>query len=197
MFSEKYGFSVVAPISVTVPSSTAGSSTSCCAFDHRCTSSTNRTVLNRPPRAPVHHLARVADAAVHRGELHEVAHRRHRPAGRRGSSCRTRPAPTGSARAARPSRSASSAPVRVRRGASARRTPPASADASGRRGERRPRPQSYRTMFLGRIRKSTRTCPGFGAHGSWSYRRLNESMCSSASGPVTRSSTTPSTEIHR
>ena len=45
---EKYGFSVVAPISVTVPASTAGSSTSCWAFDHRWTSSTNRTVLNIP-----------------------------------------------------------------------------------------------------------------------------------------------------
>jgi hypothetical protein len=49
--SEKYGFSVVAPISVTVPSSTAGSRTSCCAFDHRWTSSTNSTVRNRPPLA--------------------------------------------------------------------------------------------------------------------------------------------------
>ena len=52
VFSEKYGFSVVAPISVTVPCSTAGSRTSCWALDHRCTSSTNRTVLNRPPSAP-------------------------------------------------------------------------------------------------------------------------------------------------
>ena len=52
MLSEKYGFSVVAPIRVTVPSSTAGSSTSCCAFDHRWTSSTNRTVRKRPPFAP-------------------------------------------------------------------------------------------------------------------------------------------------
>ena len=52
VLSEKYGFSVVAPISVTVPSSTAGSSTSCCAFDHRCTSSTKSTVRKSPPRAP-------------------------------------------------------------------------------------------------------------------------------------------------
>jgi hypothetical protein len=51
---EKYGFSVVAPIRVMVPSSTAGRSTSCCVLDHRWTSSTNRTVLNRdPPRASV------------------------------------------------------------------------------------------------------------------------------------------------
>ncbi len=43
---------MVAPISVTMPSSTAGSSTSCCAFDQRCTSSTNSTVRNIPPLAP-------------------------------------------------------------------------------------------------------------------------------------------------
>ena len=52
VFSEKYGFSVVAPISVTVPASTAGSSTSCCAFDQRWTSSTNSTVRKSPPLAP-------------------------------------------------------------------------------------------------------------------------------------------------
>jgi hypothetical protein len=49
--SEKYGFSVVAPIRVTVPSSTAGSRTSCCAFDQRWTSSTNSTVRKSPPLA--------------------------------------------------------------------------------------------------------------------------------------------------
>ncbi len=43
---------MVAPISVTVPDSTAGSSTSCCAFDHRWTSSTNNTVRKSPPLAP-------------------------------------------------------------------------------------------------------------------------------------------------
>ena len=42
----------MAPIRVTVPSSTAGSSTSCWAFDHRWTSSTNSTVRKRPPFAP-------------------------------------------------------------------------------------------------------------------------------------------------
>ena len=57
---ERYGFSVVAPISVTVPSSTAGSRTSCCAFDHRWTSSTNRTVVNSAAGL-VHHLPRVRD----------------------------------------------------------------------------------------------------------------------------------------
>ncbi len=49
--SEKYGFSVVAPISVIVPSSTEGSRTSCCDFDQRCTSSTNSTVRNMPDAA--------------------------------------------------------------------------------------------------------------------------------------------------
>ncbi len=49
--SEKYGFSVVAPISVTVPSSTAGSRTSCWALDQRWTSSTKSTVRNSPPFA--------------------------------------------------------------------------------------------------------------------------------------------------
>ncbi len=52
VLSEKYGFSVVAPINVIVPSSTEGSNTSCCAFDQRWTSSTNNTVRNIPPFAP-------------------------------------------------------------------------------------------------------------------------------------------------
>ena len=42
--SEKNGFSVVAPTSTSRPSSTNGSSTSCCAREKRCTSSRNRIV---------------------------------------------------------------------------------------------------------------------------------------------------------
>ena len=42
-FSSKAGFSVVAPIRVSVPSSTKGRKASCCALLKRCTSSTNST----------------------------------------------------------------------------------------------------------------------------------------------------------
>ena len=48
--TSKYGFSVVAPISVTVPSSTAGSSASCWALLKRWISSRKRIV--RCPCAP-------------------------------------------------------------------------------------------------------------------------------------------------
>ena len=48
--SSKLGFSVVAPISVTVPSSTAGRRVSCCDLFSRCISSTNSTVP-APPEA--------------------------------------------------------------------------------------------------------------------------------------------------
>ena len=41
----KEGFSVVAPIKTTVPSSTEGKITSCCALLNLCTSSIKRTVL--------------------------------------------------------------------------------------------------------------------------------------------------------
>ena len=42
--TSKDGFSVVAPIRVTVPSSTWGSTASCCALFQRCSSSMKRTV---------------------------------------------------------------------------------------------------------------------------------------------------------
>ncbi len=45
--TSKYGFSVVAPISVTSPSSTAGSSASCCALLNRWISSRKR-IVRRP-----------------------------------------------------------------------------------------------------------------------------------------------------
>ena len=48
--TSKYGFSVVAPISVITPSSTAGSNASCCALLKRWISSRNRIV--RWPCAP-------------------------------------------------------------------------------------------------------------------------------------------------
>ena len=44
LFTSKYGFSVVAPISMTVPSSTYGKSASCCALLKRCISSINKIV---------------------------------------------------------------------------------------------------------------------------------------------------------
>ena len=47
---EKYGFSVVAASSVTVPSSTADSSESCWVLENRCTSSMNSTVASPPVR---------------------------------------------------------------------------------------------------------------------------------------------------
>ena len=53
--TEKYGFSVVAPIRVSSPSSTDGSRASCCARLKRCTSSRNKTV--RRPCSPRRALA--------------------------------------------------------------------------------------------------------------------------------------------
>ena len=56
--SEKNGFSVVAPTSTSSPSSTNGSSTSCCAREKRCTSSRKRIVPW--PRSPSRARARSA-----------------------------------------------------------------------------------------------------------------------------------------
>ena len=56
--SEKNGFSVVAPTSTRSPSSTNGSSTSCCAREKRCTSSRKRIVPW--PRSPSRARARSA-----------------------------------------------------------------------------------------------------------------------------------------
>ena len=56
--SEKNGFSVVAPTSTSRPSSTNGSSTSCCAREKRCTSSRKRIVPW--PRSPSRARARSA-----------------------------------------------------------------------------------------------------------------------------------------
>ena len=70
------GFSVVAPMKVSVPSSTYGRKVSCCALLKRCTSSRNST---RAPAAFGAHGARafdgfadVLDAGHDRRELHEL-----------------------------------------------------------------------------------------------------------------------------
>ena len=74
--TSKYGFSVVAPISVTMPSSTAGSSASCCALLKRWISSRKRIV--RWPFAPSRsraardHLPDVLDRRGDGRELLEV-----------------------------------------------------------------------------------------------------------------------------
>ena len=46
LFTEKYGFSVVLPMNLMIPSSSALSSESCCSLFHLCTSSTYRTVVS-------------------------------------------------------------------------------------------------------------------------------------------------------
>ncbi len=56
--TSKYGFSVVAPISVSSPSSTPGSSASCCALLKRWISSRKRIV--RRPLAPSRSRARAS-----------------------------------------------------------------------------------------------------------------------------------------
>ena len=69
------GFSVVAPISVTVPVSTTGRKPSCWARLKRWISSTNSSVAlpgSPPPRRLVERALEVGDAGEHRGELHEM-----------------------------------------------------------------------------------------------------------------------------
>jgi hypothetical protein len=79
-FTSKNGFSVVAPISVSVPSSTAGSRASCCDLENRWISSRNRIVpwsaLAEALPGTLDRLADVLDAGGHRGQLLE------RPVGR-------------------------------------------------------------------------------------------------------------------
>ena len=74
-FTSKYGFSVVAPISVTRPSSTACSTESCCALLKRWISSMKR-IVRRPlapsrSRAPAMIAAHVVDAGGDRRDLLE------------------------------------------------------------------------------------------------------------------------------
>ena len=85
--TSKYGFSVVAPISVTRPSSTAGSSASCWALLKRWISS-RKKIVGRPPRrrsvGALDHAAHLRLAGVDRAELLE------RGVGRRGDDPRER-----------------------------------------------------------------------------------------------------------
>ena len=67
------GFSVVAPMKVSVPSSTYGRNASCCALLKRCTSSTKRTV--RRPRSA---RAVCARSTASRMSLTPAKHRRER-----------------------------------------------------------------------------------------------------------------------
>ena len=98
--TSKNGFSVVAPISVSVPSSTAGSSASCCDLENRWISSRNRIVPC--PRSPSRWRAfsmvalHVLDAGVHRRELLEGASGRCRRLRAQASSCRFPVAPRSS-----------------------------------------------------------------------------------------------------
>ena len=136
-FTSNDGFSVVAPISMTVPASTCGSSASCCALLKRWISSTNSTV-----RSPRWSRRVAASATASRSSLTPAMHRRQRhearaapppPAGAPASSSRCPAAPTGSATAAPSPRAPrrSSLP-RPEQRAPARRTRPASAAASAR-----------------------------------------------------------------
>ena len=68
--TSKYGFSVVAPISVTTPSSTAGSSASCCALLKRWISSRKR-IVRCPARAEP--LAGSRDHLAHLRTVAETA----------------------------------------------------------------------------------------------------------------------------
>ena len=74
--SSKYGFSVVAPISVISPSSTAGSSASCWALLKRWISSRKRIVRRpvepEPLAGPRQHLAHVPDGGRHGRQLLEL-----------------------------------------------------------------------------------------------------------------------------
>ena len=74
--TSKYGFSVVAPMSVIVPSSTCGSSASCCALLKRWISSMNSTV-ERPPRS-IHSRARAMTARTSATPLMTARQRRER-----------------------------------------------------------------------------------------------------------------------
>ena len=81
-FTSKYGFSVVAPISVTSPSSTACSTESCCALLKRWISSMKRIV--RRPFAPSRSRARrddAADVVDPRGHRRDLLEGRARPLG--------------------------------------------------------------------------------------------------------------------
>ena len=104
------GFSVVAPIRVTVPSSTAGSRASCWALLNRWISSMKRTVRSTPAPGLAglgDRLAELLDAREHRRERHEPGPGSARRGAGPASSCPCPALPRGSARAAaRPPRPA-------------------------------------------------------------------------------------------
>ena len=107
--TSKYGFSVVAPISVTSPSSTACSTESCCALLKRWISSMKRIV--RSPFAPSRSRAARDDCrgrrppARKRPRSPRTPRRSARPRCGRSSSCPCRAARRGSSTAAGPARS--------------------------------------------------------------------------------------------
>ena len=135
--TSKDGFSVVAPMNVSVPSSRYGRNVSCCALLKRCTSSRNSSVA-RPVARP--HCARGFDRgadilhARHDGRQRDelrVGGLRDEPRERRLAAC---PAdPRGSGNAAAPRRCSPTAACRARGCAAARRTPRDCAAACDRR----------------------------------------------------------------
>ena len=113
------GFSVVAPISVTVPASTWGSSASCCALLKRWISSMNSTVRS-PLLVAVRgrlrdRLAQLLDPRHHRRHGHEARAWPRSPAAAPAWSCPCPAAPTGSATAAPspPAPAAAASPARA------------------------------------------------------------------------------------
>ena len=147
-FTEKNGFSVVAPMRTTRPSSTAGSSASCCALLKRWTSSMKRmvprSVLPEAAAGVVDGLAHVGHAGAHRREGHERLGRRAGHHRREGGLARARGSPQDRPRSAGPVRPgrAAARPARpdgagrpCRRACAAAGAPPA---GRGREGARRP-----------------------------------------------------------
>ena len=146
------GFSVVAPISVTVPRSTCGSSASCCARLKRWISSTKSTVraaraasrARRSPRAPPsrRRARRRARTKSRAGALREQPRERRLAASPAG--------PRGSATAASPALDAARAAARRARAARPGRPPRrACAVACARRAARRRRGAPARRASLG------------------------------------------------
>ena len=131
------GFSVVAPIRVTVPRSTCGRNASCWALLKRWISSTKRIVRwpwsVRRSSASRDEAPHLLDAGEHGGERGEVRLGVRRRAGRRASSSRCPAGPRGSSSGGRPTRWRREGGARVRGDAPGRRTRRGSAAASARR----------------------------------------------------------------
>ena len=137
-FTSKDGFSVVAPIRVTVPRSTWGRNASCWALLKRWISSTNRIV--RWPRSARRSAASLTRARIsltpmstaENGDEVRLGVRRHEA--RRASSCRCPAVPRGSSSGGPPPRWRREEAARLRGDAPGRRTRRGSAAASARRG---------------------------------------------------------------